>query len=310
MASQHQHSTSIHRLYAASWGLVFYTLVIIAWGAWVRISGSGDGCGDHWPLCHGQAVPLGAPIKTWIEVSHRYSTMIFGLLVLAQIVWVRRICSVENGARCWALYTLFFTITEALIGRSLVKEGLVTDSQSLIRVVIMPLHLINTSLLLLSQVMTAESIIFGHRQRATLSRAAKRWSMAIGLSLLVLLTSGAIAALGSHLAPSQSILEGLLSDLHHQSPAAVRLRIAHPILGLSIPILIWSAISFLPTKASTGALGKMYQRLGFAVLIMVAVGIATLVSLSPTWLKLAHLTMANILVVMSARCLFHTLRPK
>ena len=78
-------STPDNKLYAASWGLVAYTILIIAWGAWVRISGSGDGCGDHWPLCKGEAVPIGESVKTWIEVSHRYSTALFGLLVLGQI---------------------------------------------------------------------------------------------------------------------------------------------------------------------------------------------------------------------------------
>jgi heme a synthase len=310
MNSLKQSSASPRSLYAASWGLVCYSIVIIAWGAWVRISGSGDGCGDHWPLCHGRALPIGSPIKTWIEVSHRYSTAVFGILVLSQVWWVRRICPTENRARRWVLYTLVFTITEALIGRSLVKEGLVTDSQEILRAVFMPLHLVNTSLLLLSEVMTAESILYGLRKRVALSPAARWWCVAITISLLVLLTSGAIAALGSHLAPSQSLIQGLLSDVSQQSHAAVRLRIVHPILGLSLPIIIWSVISFAPARGPTGALEKMYQHLGLGVLVMVALGIATLVSLSPTWLKMAHLTMANVLVVMAARCLFHTLRPK
>ena len=305
------HSRSCPRgLYAASWGIVCYTIVIIAWGAWVRISGSGDGCGDHWPLCHGRAVPLGSPVKTWIEVSHRYSTALFGALIFAQYFWIRRVCPLENKARRWILLTIMFTLTEALIGRSLVKEGLVTNSESAMRTIIMPLHLINTSLLLLSEVMTAESIMYGLRKRLAFSGVARWWCIAIGASLIILLTRGAIAALGSHLAPSESLLQGLLSDLDDDAHPAVRLRILHPVLGLAIPIILWSVISFLPTRASTVALEKMYQRLALAVLIMMGLGIATLVSLSPIWLKLAHLTMANILVVMAARCLFHTTRPK
>jgi heme A synthase len=297
-----------NKLYAASWGLVAYTILIIAWGAWVRISGSGDGCGDHWPLCQGEAVPIGKSVKTWIEVSHRYSTALFGLLVLGQMYAVRRFTALNNPARWWVWMTLVFTIFEALIGRQLVKLGLVNESESISRLVVMPIHLINTSLLLLSEVMTAEGIAFGMRARQPLRASAKRWSALVGGVLLLLLTSGAIAALGAHLFPSVSLLDGLLHDFSDQAHPALRLRILHPVLALILPVLIWLALSH--RHASTPALARMYREFGAAVLVMMVIGIATLASLSPVWLKFVHLTMANILVVLAARCLFHTLRPE
>jgi cytochrome c oxidase assembly protein subunit 15 len=297
------------RLYFASWAIVVYTVLIIGWGAWVRISGSGAGCGDHWPLCHGRAIPSAANIKTWTEVSHRYSTALFGILVIAQLFAIRRLTPKHNPARFWIIWTLFFTATEALIGRMLVKQGLVHESQAISRMIAMPLHLVNTSLLLFSQVMTAESIAWGERKLIALTSRQRRW---IGISVALgalLLTTGAIAALGSHLMPATSLQEGLAHDLQVDSHPAVRLRLLHPLLGLLVPLTIWFFCSHLTSRATTARLATMYRNFGISVLAMVVIGVLTLTLLAPTWLKLAHLTLANVLVILGSRCIFHTLRP-
>jgi cytochrome c oxidase assembly protein subunit 15 len=296
------------RLYAASWALIAYTVLIIAWGAWVRISGSGDGCGAHWPLCHGEAIPSAANVKTWTEVSHRYSTALFGLFVIAQLIAIRRLMPRSNPARYWIWWTVFFTATEALIGRMLVTHGLVDESRDLSRLVVMPLHLVNTSLLLFSEVMTAESIVFGLRHSSVLTTRQRRW-IAMGIVFAVLLlTSGAIAALGSHLMPASSLQQGLAHDLHSDSHIAVRLRLLHPLLGLAIPLISWFIFSYRATEAPPQHLSSMYCQLGISVLVMVLIGILTLSLLAPTWLKLLHLTMANLLVILGSRCIFHTIR--
>jgi cytochrome c oxidase assembly protein subunit 15 len=301
-------------LYGSSWALILYTLLIIAWGAWVRISGSGDGCGDHWPLCHGSAVPLGAEWRTWVEVSHRYSTALFGILVIAQIAFVRRIMPAGHPARRWVWLTLVFTITEALIGRFLVKEGLVNESQSLHRLVVMPLHLVNTSLLLGSEVVTAESIRFGHSNcpersmQCSTQRPVHRslHTYLVAFALLVLLTSGAIAALGSHLMPSESLLEGLQQDLRPDAHPAVRLRVLHPLLGLLIPMGLWLAINYSSANPASSQVIAARKHLLWGLATTVLIGIFTLGFLSPTWLKLSHLTAANLLVVLVVRYGYHS----
>lgn len=302
-------SSADKSLYRASWTIVFYTIIIIAWGAWVRISGSGDGCGDHWPLCNGQAVPLGHSAKTWIEVFHRYSTALFGIFILLQLYTIRRVTHHDNAARKWVLFTLLFTLTEALIGRQLVKNGLVNESESLGRLIVMPLHLINTSALLFSEVITAECVLYGSREKITLPRSVKRWGVGISIGMLILLTTGAVAALGSHLFPSVSLMDGLMQDMQANVHPALRLRIFHPLLGLIVPLFIWSLLSYASLRAPTAAAQRMYREFGVSTLVMMALGIATLTALSPVWLKLLHLTMANVLVVLLARCVFHTLRP-
>lgn len=55
--------------------------LVLIMGATVTNTGSGEGCGDHWPLCHGEFIPA-YTIETAIEYSHRLVTSIEGVLVL------------------------------------------------------------------------------------------------------------------------------------------------------------------------------------------------------------------------------------
>ncbi|MCP6769771.1 COX15/CtaA family protein, partial [Klebsiella pneumoniae] len=57
-----------HRLFTVFSGFVlFYNVAVIVWGAFVRASGSGAGCGSHWPTCNGQVIPRAPQIETIIE---------------------------------------------------------------------------------------------------------------------------------------------------------------------------------------------------------------------------------------------------
>lgn len=297
---------SYRSLYLASWGIIAYTIVIILWGAWVRLSGSGDGCGDHWPLCNGEVLPSELVKKTWIEYSHRISTAVYGLLILAQIWLTRKTFPRHHPSRFWAIMTLLFTITEALIGRQLVKSGLVNESTDLSRLVVMPLHLVNTSLLLFSGVMTAESIKYGTSPRRALSRDVKKIALIYLVGLSVVLISGAVAALGSHLMPSESLLHGLTKDLATDSHPAVRLRIFHPLLALAIPMGLLLFARFTPSSEPHSLQAIWYKRFCGILVVAMVVGVATLGLLAPVWLKVTHLLMTNVLIVAFSLCVFHT----
>jgi cytochrome c oxidase assembly protein subunit 15 len=243
-------------------------------------------------------------------VSHRYSTALFGILVVAQLLALRCYLPAKHSARRWVWATVVFTITEALIGRSLVKHGLVNESQSLSRMFVMPLHLVNTSLLLCSAVMTAESIRHGYSNRKKCDRATTSWVITIGIGLLILLTTGAIAALGSHLMPSESLVAGLQHDWQPDAHLAVRLRVLHPILGLLLPMGLWIAATYKTASSPPppAFIATLRRQLYLAIAGAVLIGIATLGLLAPPWLKLVHLTMANVLVILTARLAYHSLR--
>ena len=64
----------------------------LVFGAIVRISGSGMGCGDHWPKCYGRWFPPLDRPDLIVEVSHRYLASILLLALIATLVvaWRRR----------------------------------------------------------------------------------------------------------------------------------------------------------------------------------------------------------------------------
>jgi heme A synthase len=95
--------------------------VHVVFGAIVRISGSGMGCGDNWPRCYGSFFPpLNRP-DLIIEVSHRYLASIVGLLVLALAVVaisLRRVARVSGprGPLRTAAGALVAVIATAILG--------------------------------------------------------------------------------------------------------------------------------------------------------------------------------------------------
>jgi cytochrome c oxidase assembly protein subunit 15 len=118
----------------------------------------------------------------------------------------------------------------------------------------------------------------------------------------VILTTGAVAALGSHLAPSGSLLSGFSKDLSSESHLAVRLRILHPALALIGGLAIWTILQRLREEAPSARSSKLVEQLMLALGAAVVIGICTLLTLTPTWLKITHLLMANVIVVMTSRC--------
>src|SRR5689334_1905422 len=57
-----------------AWFVVAYNVAVVVWGAYVRATGSGAGCGSHWPLCNGEFLPSAPQTKTAIEFTHRVTS--------------------------------------------------------------------------------------------------------------------------------------------------------------------------------------------------------------------------------------------
>ena len=64
----------------------------IVFGAVVRITGSGMGCGDHWPDCYGSFTPAPNAPSLLVEISHRYGAAALSLAILALAIaaWLKR----------------------------------------------------------------------------------------------------------------------------------------------------------------------------------------------------------------------------
>src|SRR5438093_4639854 len=76
------------RLYTLlAWTAAAATYLLIVLGAVVRITGSGLGCGDHWPLCNGHLFPPLNDIPTVIEWSHRLVAALVSVLVAGLAIY-------------------------------------------------------------------------------------------------------------------------------------------------------------------------------------------------------------------------------
>jgi heme A synthase len=80
------------RLRWLAWAAAIATYLLIVLGAVVRITGSGLGCGDDWPVCHGRLFPSFDDLATLIEWNHRLVAAIVSTLVvlLAGLTWWER----------------------------------------------------------------------------------------------------------------------------------------------------------------------------------------------------------------------------
>src|ERR1700729_469746 len=216
-----------------SWVVVGYNVLVILWGALVRATGSGAGCGNHWPLCNGQVIPLAPRVDTVIEFTHRCMTGGAAFVVLGLLVWTFRATVKGQGARVMAVASMVLLLNEALLGALLVKLGYVTGNQSMGRVVVLSIHLSNTLLLLAALTMTARMLGTGQMwSELRLQGRNALWAV-IGLAAtLVVGVSGSLAALGDTLFPASSLRMAMEQDFAAASPWLLRLRGVHPVSAL------------------------------------------------------------------------------
>lgn len=227
--------TAPQRRFAAfAWGVLAYNVAVILWGALVRATGSGAGCGGHWPLCNGAVLPNVSQIATVIELTHRAMSGIALLVVVAMFLWARRAFEPRHAARRWAGWALVFILTEALLGASLVLLGHVARNESVGRVYSLATHLINTFLLLASLALAA---------RFATQSTARRGRLPVSLlapliALVLVAVAGVITALGDTLFPSHSLAAGMREDFSSTASFLIRLRIIHPFLAVAAGFVV------------------------------------------------------------------------
>ena len=146
-----------------AWGVVGYNVLVVLWGALVRATGSGAGCGNHWPLCNGVVIPVSPTLHTMIEFTHRQMVTGSVLAMIALVAWTWRATVKGLAARVFAAGAALLLVNEAFLGALLVKLGYVTGNQSIGRVVVLSVHLSNTLLLLAALTLTARMLGTGQR---------------------------------------------------------------------------------------------------------------------------------------------------
>ncbi len=296
------------RLERFAWAVLAYNILVILWGAVVRATGSGAGCGDHWPLCNGTVLPINPRVATVIEFTHRMMSGFTLVLVLALVAWVFRGTVKRHLARWMAAAAVLLTLNEALLGALLVKLGLTAQSTSPWRPPMLALHLANTMLLLGALALTAHFLLQDTRRGAVrfqdlpIAAAGLLATLAVGVS-------GSLAALGDTLYPSTSLRGALAADFSSSEHLLLRLRIVHPasafVAAAFIAWLLLQSVFRARTGAETGANRPLASLLLGLIALQCVLGFLDVALRAPLWLQVVHLLGADVLwavlVVLAAR---------
>jgi heme A synthase len=278
-----------------SWFTLAYNVAVILWGAAVRATGSGAGCGSHWPLCNGEVLPRAPQLATLIEYSHRLTSGVALLLVIALVVLAWRHRPKGHAARRAAVLSLVFILTEAAVGAGLVLFELVADNQSIARAMFMSAHLLNTFILLAVLTETARLASGGAPFHLRGQRALAGGLLAGLVGLLLAGMSGAIAALGDTLFPSLSLAQALEADFSPTAHLLIRLRVLHPLLAVAAGLWVgWQGLQLFKQRLSP-EVGRYGRWTAALVFVQILAGAVNVLLLAPIWMQIVHLLLADLL---------------
>ena len=260
-----------------------YTLLVILFGAVVRITGSGAGCGQHWPTCHGEVAHLPSSVETMIELTHRVTSGLSLLLVVGVAVLCFRVSAPRDPLRKYALASVGFMLLEAAIGAVLVLLELVGRNDSFARAVVMSLHLVNTCLLTGSLTLLALA--------ARDARTELRWSLRLALAfagVLLISVTGAVTALGDTIYPVASAAPQVPTHF------LVEVRALHPLTAVVVSVYLL-ALAGRSLNAPLAAARSWARLLIVAVVAQMAIGVINILLSAPGYLQVIHLAAANAL---------------
>ncbi|MBN8634960.1 MAG: heme A synthase [Anaerolineae bacterium] len=215
------------------------TVGLIVFGAVVRVTDSGLGCGNHWPLCNGTVIPPLDNLTAWIEWLHRLFAMLIGVFGLGTlIVAVRAYRKQNRGA-------LTFTVIAAVLFA--VQSGL----GAIVVVFDLPptfvtLHL-GTAMLLLGALLVA-AIVATYKQPAQSENQRDSFTtltyITTALSLVIILTGALVRGSGATLAcVDYPLCNGSVLPLDQGQLQIIHMthRYSVAALGISLAMLVWSA---------------------------------------------------------------------
>jgi heme A synthase len=286
-----------------AWAVLAFNVLVVLWGAFVRATGSGAGCGSHWPLCNGEVLPRAPRIETLIEFSHRLTSGTALILVVILAVWAYRVYSRGHHVRKAALASLLLMLVEALVGAGLVLLELVAHNVSVARAYWMAGHLINTFLLLGALTLTAWWAGNRPPMRLRGQGALAPTLLAAVIGVLILGASGGITALGDTL----TLGAGISPDDSPLVATLVELRVSHPLIALGVGGLLALAAWMARRARSDGQSVRLTNLLGALYGLQLLAGTVNVVLKAPVAMQLIHLLISDLiwitLVVLAAAVL-------
>lgn len=282
-----------------AWFVLVFNLFVILWGGLVSASGSGDGCGDSWPLCADPALREATSLETFIELFHRGTSGVALLFVVGMWLWSRRLFAADDVVRRAAWWSTLFIFGEAAIGAVLVLLGLVAENESMARAIVQPLHLVNTFLLLAALGLVAWwSAGYSARPArpkltVTSNPHTLRWLMIVLGGFILLGAFGTIASLASTIFPSESFLDGVQNDFARDAHYLIRLRIWHPILATLLGVCLLYVGS--QWRGHSAMSDRLVEGVWLLFSLQFGLGALNAVLLTPLWLQLVHLLVSDLL---------------
>jgi heme A synthase len=284
----------LSRIAIYAWIVLVFNIGVVLWGAYVRATGSGAGCGSHWPLCNGEILPRTQQLETAIEFTHRVTSGFAFLMVVVLFILSFRQYPKGHPVRMGAGLSMIFIISEALVGAGLVLFEWVADDVSFGRVVSMSVHLINTFLLLASLSLTAWWASGGEPVNLC-GYGFVFWLFVIGfIGLLILGVSGAITALGDTIFPSETLAQGIKEDFSTSAHFLLRLRVWHPIIAILVGTYLMLLSGLVALFRITSRIRRLAGMLALLFVVQLIAGLINLILLAPIWLQLVHLLLADL----------------
>ncbi len=281
---------------AALW-ILGYSLLVIIFGAFVRASLSGDGCGVHWPDCYGSILPKGAPLQTYIELTHRTTSGFLIILSAALAIASFRLFPKGSLHRKAGLLTLVSVLISAAIGAALVLNKWVEFDRSAARAITMPLHLVNNYFLIGTLLLLAlpAEIVNKIRFRKQGEVGGLVWGSLT--AMFVLGGTGALSAMGktafsNELATAQGLSDRL--QLHMAADAHPLLKggISHPLIATGAFILILLTCRQLVRRRPSEQVSFWSNMTSGSMVFQMLLGLVNLIASAPVALQLFHLAAA------------------
>jgi cytochrome c oxidase assembly protein subunit 15 len=284
-----------------AWITLGFFLFVVLWGAVVRATGSGGGCGSNWPLCNGDFVPHHPRLATIIEFTHRSTSGICTAMLAALAVFTFRVTPPGHRARKAVLWAAFFLITEALLGAALVLRHWVEDNVSTGRFIAQSIHLTNTMIFMATLALTAFYLLPSTHPIAP-QRSGRTAAIIAIVATLAVAATGSLAALADTLSPPSTLAAALAADFNPASPLYIRMRWMHPAATLI------GAVAVLWMLRQAGSRNPLARIIAALLALQFALGIADVLLLAPIWMQVLHLLGADLywiaLTLLSAKLIW------
>jgi cytochrome c oxidase assembly protein subunit 15 len=245
-----------------AWFTLAYNLAVVLWGAYVRATGAGAGCGSHWPLCNGEFIPATSQAQTLIEFAHRATSGLSLVLVATLLIWSWRSTAKGKWPRYSAAAAAILLFNEAILGAMLVVFEHVGMDRSAGRVIFLSLHFGNTLLLVAALTLTAKWLSNCPSRFAPSAKGLERLATAIGLvCVMATCMTGSLAALGDTIFSRTTLKDALAQDFSANSHFLLRLRALRPAVAvIAFLYVLWLVRKLSKNRAESSGFSPFLPR--------------------------------------------------